>query len=50
MLARPPRGRPLLFIAIAAIPLIGALGVLDLVKQTENVFESAARVYAGHGA
>jgi beta-lactamase regulating signal transducer with metallopeptidase domain len=50
MLARPPCGRPLLFIAIAAIPLIGAVGVLDLVKQTENVFESAARVYAGHGA
>jgi Zn-dependent protease with chaperone function len=51
MLARPPRGRPLLILAIAAIPLIGALAALDLLQQTDRVFDLAARVYAlSHGA
>jgi hypothetical protein len=51
MLVRPPRARPLLILAIAAIPLIGALGVLDLVVQTDRVFDLAVRVYAvSHGA
>ena len=51
MLAQPPRARPLLIAAIAAIPLIGALAVLVLLEQTDRVFDLAARVYAvSHGA
>jgi hypothetical protein len=51
MLARPPRARPLLILALAAIPLIGALAVLDLLEQTDRVLDVAARVYAlGHAA
>lgn len=51
MLVRPPRARPLLIFAIAAIPLIGALAALDLFEQTDRVFDLATRVYAvSHGA
>jgi Peptidase family M48 len=51
LLVRPPRARPLLIVAIAAIPLIGALAALDLLEQTDRVFDLAARVYAvSHGA
>lgn len=51
LLVRPPRARPLLILAIAAIPLIGALAALDLLEQTDRVFDIAARVYAvSHGA
>ena len=46
MLVRPPRARPLLIVALAAIPLIGALAALDLLEQTDRVFDLAARVYA----
>jgi hypothetical protein len=46
LLALPPRPRPLLMLALAAIPLIGALAVLDLLQQTDRVFDLAARVYA----
>ena len=46
MLAQPPRARPLLIAAIAAMPLIGALAVLVLLEQTDRVFDLAARVYA----
>jgi hypothetical protein len=45
LLRRPPRARPLLALALAAIPLIGVLALLVLLEQADRVFDLAAQVY-----
>jgi hypothetical protein len=50
LLTLPPRSRPLVSLALAAIPLVGALAVLVLMEQTDRVFDLATHVYAlSHG-
>jgi hypothetical protein len=46
LLDRPPRARPLLIAALAVIPLIGAIAAVDLIEQTDRLFDLAAHVYA----
>jgi hypothetical protein len=46
LLARPPKARPLLIAALAVMPLIGALAAVDLIEQTDRLFDLAAHVYA----
>jgi Zn-dependent protease with chaperone function len=46
LLATPPRARPLLIAALAVIPLIGIVAVVDLLEQTDRLFDIATHVYA----
>jgi Zn-dependent protease with chaperone function len=46
LLTLPPRSRPLVSLGLAAIPLVGALAVLMLIRQTDHVFDFAIHVYA----
>jgi Zn-dependent protease with chaperone function len=46
LLAPPPQTRRLLMVALALIPLIGAIAAVDLTSQTDHLFDLATHVYA----